>query len=193
MCKPQNQKGAGWIEVYHPQKITPILKCNFHNHAANKEPTIKQKLTAHCVHIKVWVYYVEYLHYMSFIGLIWLGEMFFPVSTHLSVTQSLHLSPGFSLRKTKNRSSHSDREQRKTWPRPVTFGASWLVEAHCVSFVAVWTLRQAVLWALPWTQSHLSNPVRADLHRRLRALEIEELRHWGVENDSGSRDSCSFE
>lgn len=38
-----------------------------------------------------------------------------------------------------------------------------------MSFVAVWTARQAVLSALPWTQSYLSSPVRVDLHRRLKA------------------------
>lgn len=101
----------------------------------------------------------------------WVIEML----SHSLVILSIHLQ--FSLSKTKTRSSHSDREQRKTWPGPVTFGASWLVEARCVSFVAVWTARQAALWALPWTQSYLSSPVRADLYRRLKADSLWFLWH----------------
>lgn len=114
-------------------------------------------------------YICVYLSCASLTGYLWMINVF-PLSPSPSLCHSsLPPSPFFSLRKTKTRSSHSDREQRKTWPGPVTFEASSLVEACCVSFVAVWTARQAVLWALPWTQSYLSSPVRADLHRRLRA------------------------
>lgn len=108
-----------------------------------------------------------YLCFLALYELHRMAEMCFFLSISPSLSHSI--SRLFS-QENKNCSSHSDREQRKTWPGPVTFGASWLVEAQCVSFVAVWTARQAVLWALPWTQSYLSSPVRADLNRRLKAV-----------------------
>lgn len=91
------------------------------------------------------------------------------LSLFLSLSSSVHsFFTQENKKEKKNHSSHSDREQRKTWPGPVTFTASWLVEARCVCFVAVRTAKQTVLWALLWTQSYLSSPVRVNLHSRLK-------------------------
>lgn len=91
-------------------------------------------------------------------------------SEHVSPSlyhSSLPLSAS-SLRKTKKAcSSHSDREQRKTWPglsplrRP-----DWTSPAKRALLPCGWRGRQ-ILRALLWTQSHLSSPVKADFHRRL--------------------------
>lgn len=98
------------------------------------------------------------------------------------VSPSLHPSSlplsASSLQKTKKkkeRSSHSDREQRKTWPglsplrRP-----DWTSPAERALLPCGWRGRQ-ILRALLWTQSHLSSPVKADLHRSLRAAVMTHL------------------
>lgn len=99
-------------------------------------------------------------------------------SEHVSPSlyhSSLPLSAS-SLRKTKKEcSSHSDREQRKTWPglsplrRP-----DWTSPAERALLPCGWRGRQT-LRALLWTQSHLSSPVKEDLHRRLRAAVMTRL------------------
>lgn len=81
-----------------------------------------------------------------------------------------------SLRKTKKEcSSHSDREQRKTWPglsplqRP-----DWTRPTKRALLPCGWQGRQ-ILRVLLWTQSHLSSPVKADLHHILRAAVMTHL------------------
>lgn len=94
-----------------------------------------------------------------------------PSLRHFSLTLS-----GFSLRKTKKEcSSHSDREQRKTWPglsplrRP-----DWPSPAARALLPCGWRGRR-IRRALLWTQSHLSSPVKADLHRGLGAAVMTHL------------------
>lgn len=93
-----------------------------------------------------------------------------PSLRHFSLTLS------GSLRKTKKEcSSHSDREQRKTWPglsplqRP-----DWPSPAARALLPCGWRGRQ-IRRALLWTQSHLSSPVKADLHHGLGAAAMTHL------------------
>ena len=155
ICKPQNENSINSHDYPHV-----ILKCAFQSNSPPQ--TLYTCIKVYSIDLNpVWGFQDSCEWQKCF------SLSLSPSLCHsVSLSLSLSISTLFS-QENKNCSSHSDREQRKTWPGPVTFGASWLVEAHRVSFVAVWTARQAVLWALPWTQSYLSSPVRADLHRRL--------------------------
>lgn len=96
---------------------------------------------------------------------------------HPSITPLSLCRPHLSGKQKKKResSSHSDREQRKTWPglsplqRP-----DWTSAAERAVLPCGWRGRR-ILRALPWTQSRLSSPVKADLRRRLRAAVMTHL------------------
>lgn len=100
-------------------------------------------------------------------------EHVFPSLHH----SSLPLSAS-SLRETKKKrecSSHSDREQRKTWPRLSPLQRpDWTSAAERAVLPCGWRGRR-ILRALPWTQSRLSSPVKADLRHRLRAAVMTHL------------------
>lgn len=157
LVETTHKKGANSVEMCHPQNITHLSTRHSQLQVLHANELIQNHPPVHVCTESV---YDEYS--TSALS-----------RKPLSLSLSLFLCPQlFSLRKTKkkkkNHSSHSDREQRKTWPGPVTFTASWLVEARCVCFVAVRTAKQTVLWALLWTQSYLSSPVRVNLHSRLK-------------------------
>lgn len=89
------------------------------------------------------------------------------------VPPSLHHS---SPRKTKKEcSSHSDREQRKTWPGLSPLRRSDWTSPAVRALLPCGRRGRQILRALLWTQSHLSSPVKADLHRRLRAAVVTHL------------------
>lgn len=156
LVETTHKKGANSVEMCHPQNITHLSTRHPQLQVLHANKLIQNHLPVHVCTESV---YDEYRTSA-------LSQK--PLSLSLFLRPQVFHS-GKQKWKKKTHSSHSDREQRKTWPGPVTFTASWLVEARCVCFVAVWTARQTVLWALLWTQSYLSSPVRVNLHSTLKA------------------------